>query len=292
MSDQVIKYAQRKGRRFPSFGLILALLLAIPLAMLVSGCNLQRSGVIRVAGSTTVLPLAQEAANRFMDMGGGRNVLVQGGGSSVGISQLQEGIIDIANSSRELKPEEDNGKIVDNRIALDVIALVVNPGVRVANLSKDQLKDIFTGSVRNWSEVGGEDASITVVVRDQASGTRQMFDELALGKAQSVASAIECNSNGIVRETVAATPDSIGYISLGYVNSALKAIEYDGVAPGEQAAKDKTYPLSRYLHMLTSQNPRQTTQDFINYVLSPDFQQEVVSQEYIPMAGSGQDGGG
>jgi phosphate transport system substrate-binding protein len=274
---------REKRKRYPSLKAVLVTLILVPVLLACSGCNLQRSGVIRVAGSTTVLPLAQEAANRFMDMGGGRNVLVQGGGSSVGISQLQEGIIDIADASRELKPEEDNGNIVDNRIALDVIAIVVSPDVSVANLTKEQVQDVFTGAITNWSDVGGNDEPIVAVVRDQASGTRQMFDELALDKALSSASAIECNSNGIVRETVGNTPGSIGYISLGYVNSSIRAIDYDGVAPSEQTARDNSYPLSRYLHMFTSMNPRETTQEFIDYVLSPEFQEQVVSKEYIPI---------
>jgi phosphate transport system substrate-binding protein len=281
--DSAAEDHEKTGKRLPSKTIIAALVL-IPLAFSASGCILQRTGVVRVAGSTTVLPLAQEAANRFMDMGGGRNILVQGGGSSVGIAQLQQGIIDIGTSSRELKPEEDNGNIVDHKIALDVIALIVNPRVQVANLSKQQVMDIFTGAVRNWSEVGGEDETIIPVVRDQASGTRQMFDELALNKQTSSSSAIECNSNGIMRETVASTPGSVGYISLGYVDATVKSIDYGGVTPSEQTARDNSYPLSRYLHMFTTDNPRQTAEEFIEYVLSADFQQEVVAREYIPVA--------
>lgn len=239
--------------------------------------------MVRVAGSTTVLPLAQEAATRFMDVHGGTNILVQGGGSSVGISQLQEGIIDIANSSRNLNSDEDPGRFIDNRIALDVIAIVVNPRVQVSNLSRDEVKGIFTGTITRWSEVGGEDEAIVVVVRDQASGTRQMFDQIALEKEDAAASAIECNSNGIIRETVAATPNSIGYLSLGYVNATIKAVGYDGVTASEETAKDNTYPLSRYLHMLTSREPRQTAREYIDYVLSEEFQTQVVAQEYIPV---------
>jgi len=264
--------------------IILPLVTLLVFSAGLAGCSLQRSGVIRVAGSTTVLPLAQEGADRFMDMRNGTNILVQGGGSSVGISQLKERIIDIAMSSRELTADESDGTIMDNRIALDVIALVVNPGLKIENLSKQEVKDIFTGNIRNWSEVGGEDAAIVVVVRDSASGTRQMFDQIALDKEQTISSAIECNSNGIVRETVGSTPDSIGYVSLGYVNSLIRAINYDGVVPSEQSGKDGSYPLSRYLHMFTGPNPKQLAQDFIAYVLSPDFQSQVVAQDYIPIS--------
>lgn len=257
------------------------------LATSISGiaCSVWGTGVVWVAGSTTLLPLAQEAADRYMDMHGDVTVLVQGGGSSVGIAQVKEGIIDIADSSRELKPDEEDEGLTDIPIAFDIIAIVVHPGVGIDGLSSQQTKDIFTGAITNWREVGGGNAPIICVVRDRASGTREMFDQEALDKEDSVASAIECNSNGIVRETVASTPNSIGYISLGYVNSSIKALSYDGVFPAVDSAKDKSYPLSRYLHMFTYGAPRDNVQAFIEYVLSEEFQTEVVSQEYIPVLG-------
>jgi len=267
---------------FARAALLIAVLLLVSLP---AACSIRGAGVVRIAGSTTLLPLVQDGADRFMDMRGDRTVLVQGGGSSVGIAQLKEGIVDIANSSRELKPDEDDGRLMDHRIALDVIAIVVNPGVGVDNLTREQVKGIFTGAIANWREVGGEDAPIITVVRDKASGTREMFDEIALDKEDSVASAIECNSNGIVRQTVASTPNSLGYVSIGYADASIRAIKYDGVAPGTESAKDGSYPLSRYLHMFTSGEPREAAREFIDYVLSEEFQTEVVSQEYIPVIG-------
>jgi phosphate transport system substrate-binding protein len=248
-------------------------------------CSVWGTNVVRVSGSTTLLPLVQEGADRYMDLYGDRTVLVQGGGSSVGIAQVKEGIVDIANSSRDLKPEEDDGNYVDNPIALDVIAIVVHPGVPVDDLSSAQVKGIFTGGITNWQEVGGADEPILVVVRDQASGTREMFDKEALDGEDATGSAIESNSNGIVRETVAATPNSIGYISIGYVNSSIKAIAYDGVVPTNDSGKDGSYALSRYLHMYTYGEPSPPAQEFIDYLLSEEFQLGVVAQEYIPVIG-------
>ncbi len=141
-------------------------------------------------------------------------------------------------------------------MALDVIAIVVNPDNGVEGLSRKQVGDIFTGAVTNWSEVGGADKPIVVVVRDQASGTRQMFDDKALAEGTScIDSAIECNSNGIVRETVAATDNAIGYVSLGFVNENVKSVDYNGVPAGKETASDGSYPLSRYLHMFTRGEP-------------------------------------
>ena len=247
------------------------------------------SGTVKVSGSTTVLPLAQEAAAMFMEENPGAIVEVQGGGSSVGITQVKEGVVDIGMSSRDVKSEENpDGSLVPTRIALDIIDIIVNPKVAVDNLTTEQVKDIFTGKITNWKDVGGADVPIVVVVRDKASGTREMFDEKALGSkkdapVEPVASAIECNANGLVRETVASKDGAIGYISSGYVNSSVKAVEYNGVAPSVQTAKDKTYALSRYLYLITKGQASGAVQGYIDYVLSDDFQEGVVATEYIPI---------
>lgn len=268
----------------------LALSLALALALAAAGCGGGNgggegglSGTLNISGSTTVLPLAQEAAEMFMDENPAVTVNVQGGGSSVGISNVAEGVVDIGNSSRGLKDEEKNLGLVDHEIALDVIAVIVHPDVPVDDLGKEQVYDIFTGKVTNWKDLGGPDREIVVVVRDEASGTREMFDEKALNKEAPMASAIECNSNGIVRQTVSSTPFSIGYISLGYLDGSVKAIKYDGVEAGKETALDKTYPLSRFLHMFTKGEAAGLAEAFIDFVLSDGFQNDVVAKEYIPM---------
>ncbi len=219
----------------------------------------------------------------FMDENPEVNVNIQGGGSSVGISNVAEGVVDIGNASRGLKDEEKNLGLVDHEIALDVIVVIAHKDVPVDDLSADQVFNIFTGKITNWKEVGGPDAAITVVVRDEDSGTREMFDEKALKKEKPMAGAIECNSNGIVRQTVASTPHSIGYVSLGYLDSSVKALKYGGVVGNKDNAVNKTYPLSRYLHMFTKGEATGLAKAFIDFVLSDEFQNEVVAKEYIPM---------
>lgn len=246
------------------------------------------SGTVKISGSTTVLPLAQEAAGQFMDENPGVDVEVQGGGSSVGITQVKEGVVDIGMSSRDLKPEEDDGSLVDHKIALDIIAIVVHPEVNVSNLTAEQVKKIFTGEIKKWSDVGGSGGDIVVVVRDKASGTREMFDEKALGSSKDapvdpVASAIECNSNGMVRETVTSTKGSIGYISIGYVDESVKTVKYNDVEPTLNEAKAGRYPLSRYLRLFTKGAPTGAVKAFIDYMLSDEFQRNVVSKDYIPV---------
>lgn len=269
----------------------LALALALVAALAVAGCGNGGegngggglSGTLNLSGSTTVLPLAQEAAEMFMDENRDVTVNVQGGGSSVGISNVAEGVVDIGNASRGLKDEEKSLGLVDHEIALDVIAVIVHPQVPVEGLSKEQVHDIFTGKVTNWKEMGGPDQKIVVVVRDEASGTREMFDEKALNKEAPMAGAIECNSNGILRQTVSSTPFSIGYISLGYLDGSVKPIKYNGVEAAKETALDKTYPLSRFLHMFTKGEATGLAEAFIDFVLSDVFQNEVVAEEYIPV---------
>lgn len=289
----------RTGKRMRTAGFLgsacLALLLASALAF--AGCGSGGgsdtsggySGTVKVSGSTTVLPLAQEAAAMFMDDNPDALVEAQGGGSSVGITQVKEGVVDIGMSSRDIKQEENpDGSLVPQKIALDIINIVVNPKVGVDNLTSEQVKDIFTGRITNWKDVGGGDAEIIVVVRDQASGTREMFDEKAMGSkkdapVEPVASAIECNSNGIVRETVASKPGAVGYLSSGYVNDKVKVLKYNGVMPSVQTAKDKSYALSRYLYLVTRGQAEGAAKGYIDYVLSDGFQNDVVAAEYIPI---------
>jgi phosphate transport system substrate-binding protein len=285
---------RRKGMKRKGLGLITALSLVTVLALAFTavGCGdgdtggsgeATLSGTLNISGSTTVLPIAQEAADMFMDENPDVTVNVQGGGSSVGISNVAEGVVDIGDASRGLKDEEKSLGLVDHEIALDVISVIVNPDVPVGDLTGEQVKGIFTGAITNWSEIGGPDQAIVVVIRDEASGTREIFDEKALEKESPLAGAIECNSNGIVRQTVSSTPHSIGYISLGYMDSSVKSVMYDGVEASAETAVDGTYPLSRYLHMFTKGKPTGIVEAFIDFVLSDSFQNEVVAGEYIPM---------
>lgn len=267
----------------------MALMVAVVLLLTAAGCGsgdaagADLSGSLSLSGSTTVLPIAQEAADSFMEKYPNTNVNVQGGGSSVGISNAAEGIVDIGDSSRELKDDEKDKGLVDHQIAYDVIVVIANKNTAVDDLSAQQVKGIFTGAIQNWKDVGGADAPITVVVRDSASGTREMFDEKALQKEKPVGGAIETNSSGIMRQTVSSTPNAIGYISLGYLDASVKSLKYGGVEGNQSNALTQSYPLARYLHMFTKGEPAALAKAFIDYVLSADFQNQVVAKEYIPM---------
>ncbi|HEY5527206.1 MAG TPA: phosphate ABC transporter substrate-binding protein [Candidatus Anoxymicrobiaceae bacterium] len=270
-----------------------AVIFSVLLILTVSGCGkVQKSalrGTVKGSGSTTLLPVVQEAATQFTDLNPATKVDIQGGGSSVGITQLEQGVVDIGNSSRDLNPGEGGGKLVDHKVAFDIIALVVNPSMPIRNLSDAQVRGIFLGDITNWKRVGGPDKEIVVVIRDQASGTREMFDKKALGQTstgppiQCIPSAIESGSNGVVREIVATTQNAIGYISFGYVNNRLKTISFDGVSPSKESATSGKYPMARYLHIFTKGRPKPVVQAFIDFVLSDKFQREIVATEYIPV---------
>jgi len=273
---------------------LIGMALAVAVILTSTGCggNLQKNalrGTVKGSGSTTLLPVVQEAAAQFTEKYPGTKVDIQGGGSSVGITQLEQGVVDIGNSSRSLNPGEGGGKLVDHPVAFDVIALVVNPKMPVSNLSDAQVKGIFLGTIKNWKEVGGPDKEIVVVIRDQASGTREMFDKKALGQTstgppiQCTSSAIESGSNGVVREIVATTPNAIGYISFGYVNSRLKAVAFNGVQPSKETGASGQYTMARYLHIFTKGKPKPVVQAYIDFVLSDRFQKEIVATEYIPV---------
>lgn len=275
-------------RRKSKVGIAVAVLMLVLVTVLAVGCS-GVSGKVTASGSTTVQPIAQAAAEQFMKQNSGATVTVQGGGSSVGITQVTEGSVNIGNSSRDLKPEEQGKGLVDHKIAYDVIVMIVNPNVTVANLTKDQAKGIFLGTIKNWNQVGGANAPIVVGIRDSASGTREMFDEKILGKSSSnpvtpVAGAQESNSNGVMVQKVGSTPNMIGYTSYGYLKSSVKPLQLDSVTGNLTNALNNTYPLGRYLHMFTKGEAMGATKTFIDFVLSTDFQNNTVAKDYITIA--------
>jgi phosphate transport system substrate-binding protein len=269
-------------------GLVLVGLLAMSLALAGCGSTSAKAltGKLTLSGSTTVLPLAQEAADMFMTDNPKVTVTVQGGGSSVGVTQVSQGVVNIGNSSRDLNDTEKNLGLVDHQVAYDVIAIIVNPSVGITNLTSDQAKAVFSGTAKNWNQVGGANAPITVVIRDSSSGTREIFDQKVLGAAKTAPDApgaIETNSNGIMRQTVASTPNSVGYISLGYIDKTVKSVSLNGVQPTLANGLNKTYPLARYLHMFTKGEATGLAKSYIDFVLTPNFQNVVVAKDYVPM---------
>lgn len=234
-----------------------------------------------VAGSTSVQPFADHWAELYMREHPGRVVNVQGGGSSAGIQAAREGAADIGMSSRELRPEEKD--LLEIIVAWDGLAVIVHPANRVEELSLEQVRNIFVGNITNWATLGGLNRRITVVTREEGSGTRGAFQEMVMKTSRISRGAIVQDSNGTVREIVANDPQSIGYISLGLVNSKVKAVRFDGVEPSFENIERKNYLLVRPFLFVINGSPNVAAQDFINFVLSRPSQEMVRRDGLIPI---------
>ncbi len=282
----------RKNRSF----LVLTGLLVLSLLVTVVGCQSAPtptptksaaglSGQLQLAGSTTVQPLAEELAEAFMKLNPDVVIEIQGGGSSVGVTSAGEGTVDIGNASREIKSSEFE-KFPDLQvftIAYDGIAIVTHPDTQLDSLSIEQVRDIFAGEITNFSEVGGPDAAITVVSREEGSGTRAAFEELVMEHGEEKVlfeRALLQQSNGQVRTTVSTTPNSIGFLSFGFLDASTRGVPIDGVEPMVANVKNGSYTIFRPLNMLTNGAPNDLAQAFLDYILSDDGQ-AIVAEKYI-----------
>jgi len=240
---------------------------------------------ISVAGSTTVQPLAELFAEAFTAQNPNVEIDVQGGGSSVGVKSAGEGTADVGNASREIKDSEleEFPNLVIHTIARDGIAVAVHPDVEVDGLTKDEARAIFAGEITNWSEVGGPDKPITVISREEGSGTRGAFEEMVMGKEGPpiVDTALLFPSNGAVRTAVSTTPDSIGFLSFGYLDESVKALAIDGVEATEANAASGEYPVVRPLNMLTDGEPSGVVKEWLDFILSDEGQAIVVEEGYL-----------
>jgi len=248
-------------------------------------------GQLQIAGSTTVQPLAEVLAESFMEANPGVVIEIQGGRSSVGVTSAGDGTVDIGSASREIKDSEMETYPDLNvyTIAFDGIAVITNPELDIPTLSVDQIRAIFSGVITNFSEVGGPDAEIVVVSREEGSGTRAAFEELVLthtdANGEKVVDPITENallqqSNGQVSTLVSTTPNTIGYLSFGYLSDAVKSVSIDGVAPTIENVKNGTYSIFRPLNLLTNGPADGLAKAFIDFILS-DAGQEIVAEDYI-----------
>lgn len=278
---------------------MLGLAAVLVIALFAAGCT--QTGVegpsptapqvttLKVTGSTTVLPIAQAAADAYMADYATADIQVTGGGSSVGVQAIGEGTADIGMSSRDLKSEEKTKypNLVVTTIANDGIGVIVNPANTVTSLTLAQVKEIYKGNVTNWKDVGGPDQVIVVVGRDSASGTREFFYESVMKKEDFVPTQLEKNSNGAVKQTIVQTPGAIGYVGLGYIDADVKAVPIivngQPVEPTIENVVAKTYPISRPLLMITQGAPSGLAKDYIDFILSPAGQQIISDEGFVPI---------
>ena len=209
------------------------------------------SGSISMVGSTSMEKFANALSEVFMEKYPNVTVQAEFVGSGAGIEAVTSGSADIGNSSRNLTDEEKANGIAENIVAIDGIAVVVDPANTVADLTKQQLTDIYSGTVTNWSEVGGSDSPIVVVGREAGSGTRSAFEEI-LGLEDACAYSSELDSTGAVMARVASTPGAIGYVSLDVLDDTVKDLNLEGTEPTAENIKAGSYFLSRPFVMATN----------------------------------------
>ncbi len=261
---------------------LLATLLLVAGLFSTGGCGRGRSGAdITVAGSTSIQPFADKWAEVYMEQNPSRGVNVQGGGSSAGIQATKSGACQIGMSSRELKPDEKD--LTEVVVARDGLAIVVHPSNPVRGLTLDQVKQVFAGDILDWKFLGGPDRAITVVTREEGSGTRGAFQELVMKTTRIYRGAIVQDSNGTVREIIARDPHAMGYISLGLVNDKVRALALEGVEASDANIQNGTYKLVRPFLFLTKGEVSEMARDFIAFVLSEEGQKLVKEEGLIPV---------
>lgn len=237
---------------------------------LLSACGGRQSASVVIAGSTSVQPYAEILAEEYAVLYPEKVIDIQGGGSSAGITAVESGTAGIGMSSRKLKETEQWLWSVE--IAKDGLAVIVNPRNPVQDLTISQIHDIYTGDIANWSELGGPDAKIHIIAREDGSGTRGAFEELVMGDSWITPRATVQNTNGAVRQLVAGDPNSIGFISLGLVDigeKPVKALRLEGAAATRENVLDGSYPLYRSFLFVAIEEPSGPAMQFIDFIFSP-----------------------
>ena len=241
------------------------------------------SGTVSTDGSTSMEKVIGALSEAFMEANSKVTVTYNPTGSGTGIQAVQEGRCDIGLSSRALKDEEKASGLKETILAYDGIAIIVNPANPVEDLTLEQIADIYTGKITNWSELGGSDSEIVLIGREAGSGTRSGFEEIVEVK-DLCQYRQELSSTGDVIATVAQNPGAIGYASLASVKETVKAVKVGGVTPSEETVKDGTYAIQRPFVLVTKEGVTlsETAQAFFNYAVSKDANAVVIAAGGVP----------
>lgn len=261
----------------------------------VCGTALMSAYAQRIKGSDTLLPLTQELSESYLKRNPASEIVVTGGGTGVGLASLLENTTDIAMASRRVKFGEKmkfakvGFNMIEEVVAYDALAVVVNPENPVNELTREQLEGIFRGKITNWKEVGGEDLRIVVYSRETSSGTYEFFKESVLHNKNYMSGVLSMPATGAVIQSVRQTKGAIGYIGLAYLNPYVKAlaVSYDGgrryVLPSVKNASDGTYPIVRPLYYYYDVEKAAMVQPFVSFIKSADGQCMVEKQGFVPV---------
>jgi phosphate transport system substrate-binding protein len=251
-----------------------------------TGCKgSQGQQTITAVGSSAAQPLVELAGEEFTQNNPNQFVNVQGGGTGTGLSQIQQGAVDIGDSDlfAEQKSGIDSSKLIDHRICAVGMVPVVNKNVSVDTLTLKQLRQIFSGEITNWKQVGGEDLPITIINRADGSGTRAAFQADVMGNAQFVR-AQEQDSSGMVRQIVDNTKGSISYLAMPYLNNTVKTMKIDNVKPTIENIQNNKWKIWSYEHLYTNGEPTGMTKEFLDYIMTTHIQNNVVKKlRYVPI---------
>ena len=257
-------------------------LILVLIALLILSCG-GGGEKLSIGGSTTVQPLSERWAGVFSKTHTGLKIDVMGGGSTAGVKGVIKGTLDIGGISRELEEDERNmcPELRAIPVALDAIAIIVNPKNPVEEVSLEELSSVFCGEIIGWEKLGGPSEPIIVVSREEGSGTRKTFEEKVLKGRRMTARAEFFDSNAAVKEKVKTTPWAIGYISLGYADESVKILRVNGIPCTPETARSGKYPLTRKLYYVVKGEPKGIVREFINFVLSDEGQKIVEEEGYI-----------
>jgi len=282
---------------------ILVLLLVVTLVFAMIGCDKSSSEdvqkasgskkdsvTINVVGSTSVTPAIELIAKAYEDANNNIKVDVQGIGSTAGVNAANDGTGDIGMASRNLKEAEGDYGLTEYTLAFDGIAVVTHPSNPIKELDKETITKIFTGEITNWKELGGEDATIIVISREEGSGTRGAFDDIMDLEAKNAAgdkyslivdNAIIADGNGAVKANIASKELSIGYVSLSYIDESVQPLKVDGIDPTVENIINGSYKVSRPFLLLTKGDVSSEVKAFLDYALGSEGQ-ELVKSKWVP----------
>ena len=264
---------------------IIAITLSILMLMVcLTACGGKEEKSVSTDGSTSMQKVMLALGEAFMENNSGTNFTYNGTGSGSGIKAVKDGTCDIGLSSRYLKDSEKAEGLKETVVAIDGIAVIVNPGNTVANLTLEQIAGIYKGEITNWKDVGGSDSEIVLIGREENSGTRDGFESIT--DTEGVCKyRQELTSNGAVLTAVAENPNSIGYVSLSSVKDTVKAISVNGVAPNEATIKDGTYAVQRPFVLVTKEGVElsETAQAFFDFATSSAANEIISAAGVVPV---------